>query len=354
MTEPRIVSSKEQRDSIKQKVRQEVVGYYDLQKLRIATGNRLVASILPDLEGDELPEGATTKAEAIGIVDVVYDEDGNPAEADKKKKDNKLKKFMVEYNKVTEACILASGKPSTVKNSISRIGAELSYIKSEQDYNMMKVYSLILEAEVLSLKNVKRFVEEHPLWDTFFSKVKGCGPLMSAVCLCYFDINAGRHISSFWRYAGLDVVLSMNNETGEIIGEGRGRHKDHLVEQTYIKDGEECTKMGISFQPVLKTKLLGVLGSSFLKCQSPYATIYYGYKNRLMNNPKYAQHTPKHIHNMANRYMIKMFVKDLWLAWRELEGLPTEPDYAEAYLGRNPHGFNAATGEVTKARAEKS
>lgn len=41
--------------------------------------------------------------------------------------------------------------------------------------------------------------------------------------------------------------------------------------------------------------------------------------------------------NMAIRYMIKMFLKDLWVAWRTLEGLPVTPDYAEAKLGMK-HG----------------
>jgi hypothetical protein len=36
--------------------------------------------------------------------------------------------------------------------------------------------------------------------------------------------------------------------------------------------------------------------------------------------------------------MIKMFLGDLWCEWRELEGLPTKPTYAEAKLGLVHHG----------------
>lgn len=42
---------------------------------------------------------------------------------------------------------------------------------------------------------------------------------------------------------------------------------------------------------------------------------------------------PLHRKNMAIRYMVKVFLKDLWVAWRTLEGLPVTPDYAEAKLG---------------------
>ncbi len=51
--------------------------------------------------------------------------------------------------------------------------------------------------------------------------------------------------------------------------------------------------------------------------------------------------TPGHRKNMAIRYMVKMFLKDLWVAWRTLEGLPVTPDYAEAKLGLK-HGEEVA------------
>jgi len=40
-------------------------------------------------------------------------------------------------------------------------------------------------------------------------------------------------------------------------------------------------------------------------------------------------------YTMVNRYMIKMFFKNLWVSWRYLEGLNTMPGYEEAKLGMN-------------------
>jgi hypothetical protein len=53
----------------------------------------------------------------------------------------------------------------------------------------------------------------------------------------------------------------------DVVGDkGRSRIKEHLVDQTYIDaEGNEQTKKGISFNPFMKTKLIGVLGSSFVK-----------------------------------------------------------------------------------------
>jgi hypothetical protein len=44
-----------------------------------------------------------------------------------------------------------------------------------------------------------------------------------------------------------------------------------------------------------------------------------------------------HRHAAANRYMVKMFLQELWGNWRELEGLEVRPPYAEEYLGRVHH-----------------
>jgi len=44
-----------------------------------------------------------------------------------------------------------------------------------------------------------------------------------------------------------------------------------------------------------------------------------------------------HRHNAAMRKMVKMFLLELWTTWRELEGLEVVPPYSEAMLGRQ-HG----------------
>ena len=85
-----------------------------------------------------------------------------------------------------------------------------------------------------------------------------------------------------------------------------------------------------------------------------YGRVYDDYKFRLENHPKYGvvndadrRVKPKgkgeeaeggyapalHRHNMAVRYMIKIFLLDLYKAWRAMEGLVVEPPYHEAKLG---------------------
>ena len=103
-----------------------------------------------------------------------------------------------------------------------------------------------------------------------------------------------------------------------------------------------------------------MLGTSFLRTASPWADTYRNYKHRIETDPartkvtseqwKKAHRakedvsglwTPKRIHSAAIRYMVKMFLADLWARWRVLEGLPVGPTYEEARRGYG-HGRDVA------------
>jgi len=70
---------------------------------------------------------------------------------------------------------------------------------------------------------------------------------------------------------------------------------------------------------------------------------YYPYKERLSKEKNEVLHIGKmkpwdevslgHRDRAAKRYMVKMFIKDLYVAWREIEGLPVRVPYQEEYLG---------------------
>ena len=277
---------------------------YDLQQGRIQTGNRIVAEIKSRL--GQLPGMSEEQLEAEAK--------------------NYLADARAEYKRIADAFVLNKAN---------------SYMKPKfDDYRIIsdpimlifvEVYEEQINQEEQIAKVVAKVVEKNPLWKHFLLDVKGCGALMSAVILSEFDIHKAERISQFWAYAGLDVCSD---------GNGRSRKKEHLVKQTYIdKEGKEQEKDGISFNPFLKTKLVGVLGSCLMKANGKYKTIYDNYKHRLENHCKHIEKTKLHRHNMAVRYMIKIFLQDLWMAWRELEGLEITKPYHEAKLGHT-HRFN--------------
>lgn len=188
----------------------------------------------------------------------------------------------------------------------------------ERDEEFLKILFVRLETieelENNVFKEIAKEVHKHPLWKEFLVEVKGCGETMAAIIISEFDINIAETVSKMWAFSGLVP----------------GRDKK--------KKGEKCP-----YNQFLKSKLCGVLGSGFLKANSPYREFYDNIKHRYESenwgveskNPV-DKKRPKagHQHNASIRYMVKMFLKDLYVAWRTLEGLPVREPYAEEYLGK--------------------
>ena len=347
--EPRIGT-----DLQKEKIRNLVKGVYDLQKLRIATGNRVVQSFniqmgqAPSTKQDDMEEEAqslikTLREEYRRITDAYLE--GSFTYKEKSGRDTVEKTIEVKKNSKID---------NVIKQLTSNEEAGITLIRSKVDYELMGTYVDLLETEERMLKIITKEVEAHPLWDKFFKDVKGCGPLMSAVCISYFDVHKARHASSFWKYAGLDTVAVVDEEGNE-VREGRSRKHTEMVDYT-DKDGNIKQKRGLTYNPELKTKLIGVLGTSFLRAGSKdnkYENIYRDYKNRLENRVDAQDLTKAHKNNMAVRYMVKQFVRDLWVTWRALEGYEVSEPYEVAFLKRKPHKYNEYHDRVAKETARK-
>ncbi len=167
-------------------------------------------------------------------------------------------------------------------------------------------------------------------WEIYgwLEDVKGIGPTMAAVIISQIDIYIASTVSKIWAYAGL--------ATGTTRGY-KWNKKTELWEitDTLIPIDRLTAGFRSPFNQFLRSKLIGVLGPSFLKCTSPYREHYDFEKNRLENSEKYKdEKKPGHRHNMAIRKMVKMFLIDLYKVWREMEGLPVREPYSGEYLGK--------------------
>jgi len=273
-----------------------VRGAYDIQKLRIMMGNRIVSNFKA-----KLGQAPSESEDVLNIVGKTI-----------------LAKLRMSYKKITDGI-------TTLPKLKKFVGDEI--ISEYTELVLVNRYITLESAESAHFKMLEDVLQDYPIYTEFLKLVKGCGPAMSGVIISEIDITKAKYSSSLWAYAGLDVAPD---------GQGRSKKKHHLVESEYLdSDGVTQTKMGITFNPFLKTKLVGVLAGSFLKCGSTntYSKIYYAYKHRLENHAAHIGKTIGHRHNMAMRYMIKMFLCDLYIAWRGIEGLTIEPSYQEAKLG---------------------
>lgn len=275
-----------------------VRGAYDIQKNRIQTGNRLVSNFKA-----KLGQAPSQKEDTI-------DADGQQILANLRRSHKLLTEGVATFPRQ------ATFKGDEVISSYTELCLVANYLELE-------------EQEKTHFRRLGNILKDYPIYNNFLAGVVGIGPAMASVVISEIDITKAEYPSSVHKYAGLDVA-------GD--GQGRSRKKEHLEESQYTdKNGELQTKKGITFNPFLKTKLVGVLGSSFVK-QSPdkckYRKVYDDYKHRIENMEAHKEKSKGHRHNMAVRYMIKIFLIDLYNEWRSLEGLPVAPTYTEAKLGK--------------------
>ncbi len=189
-----------------------------------------------------------------------------------------------------------------------------------------------LLARISDLENyvderVAEMVKNHPAY-SWFSKVKGIGKENIAKVVGLIDITKANTISSLWKFAGYAVKngkapkrqkgekLSYNSQLrsmcwrlGSFLMRSRGKFKDYYdrEKKKYIQKYEA---QGIKIMPANKIK------NSNGKRPEETGAISEG-----------------HIHNMALRKMIKLFLACLWLKWREAEGLSMRAPYSHEYQG---------------------
>lgn len=349
------------RESLKPLVR----GAYDLQSIRIMMGNRIVmnwkakAGKAPaETDKDGLP------AEDIKYLKMLkehYRKIASGIAAEPKPPVSRKRAAEVQTTKDRERVARAKQPPDEAKHAegretpiySERLPSRKAFVGDEiiSTYTEMVLLAQYINIEAEEAKHFRQLtsvLEDFPIYTYFLEPTAGCGPAMSGVIISEIDIARARYPSSLWAYAGLDVH-TYTNGTGETVSEGRSRKAHHLIDRTYINAaGEEAVRKSITFNPLLKTKLLGVLGPSFLKCgNETYRKLYDDYKHRLESDPGRAGWSKGRRHNAAIRYMVKMFLRDLYNAWRALEGLPIAPTYAEAKLGMK-HAGRLQTPRTTK------
>lgn len=210
-------------------------------------------------------------------------------------------------------------------------------------------------------KEIENMLKKEPIYESFFKNVRGCGPLMSAACLSEFDINKADTVSKMWQFAGLNsglvrgkkiIKITKETDKSQIIKEYenmKGEKCGIILSGEMIRGDRKVPGFVAPYNSWLRTKLCGVLAGGMIKAQhgengKNYAIeFYYPYKARLEQEENKVMHIGKetawkdvskgHRDSAAKRYMIKMFVKDLYVAWRTIEGLPVRPSYQEEYLG---------------------
>ena len=193
----------------------------------------------------------------------------------------------------------------------------------------------IKKTEETFLKDIKKIVHKTALWQNYLKDIKGVGELMAAVIMSEFDIYKATTVSKMWAYAGLSP--------GTTYGKKWNKDKTKIITTDIIvKQDRKTSGFLCPYNQFLKSKLLGVLADQFIRKENPYRKHYEDYRHRLESkdwgteskNPSTKNKKAGHQNNAAKRHIVKLFIIELYVAWRTLEGLPVRNLYAEEYLGK--------------------
>lgn len=182
-------------------------------------------------------------------------------------------------------------------NRLSAIERGADRAEQPEQAKLEAVYARLVDLEALLDKDIAEEVKGIPIYERV-STVKGIGPMLAAKIIAMIDIAKCDTISSLWRFAGFGVVDGQR----EKLTKGEKAHY--------------CRR--------LKTALY-LIGSSFLKSNSPYRDIYDQAKEKYQQ--KHPDWTKLHIHHAAMGDMLKIFLSHLWETWRQMEGLPVTQPY---------------------------
>lgn len=213
-----------------------------------------------------------------------------------------------------------------------------------------------MEARITKLLANK--LKHIPIWTEFLSKVKGVGPRLAGYVIGktmvkFIPISA----EELKDYSPSQQNLAQKTENGKyMVPTRRGIEAFDNISKYWaywglgVEDGHaprlEAGKKA-RYDPVKRSKMWNI-SEQFVIQGTRYRADYDRYKKR-----KTAERTPpekcpqyginrickkqiaegkkpsckSHIHNMSKIYAVKQFIKDLWLAWRILEGLPVTSNF---------------------------
>lgn len=183
----------------------------------------------------------------------------------------------------------------------------------EADAIIQRWFQRFNELEAEADRDIAQLARHEPIIERM-TELKGIGYLLAAKTVAMIDIERAATVSALWRYAGYGVT------------DGQ---RDRPVKGTKLP-----------YNVRLKTTLY-LIGTSFMRCESPYRAIYDEAREYYeLNRPDW---TKAHRHQAAMRKMIKVFLSHLWLEWRTLENLQTRDLWVMDYGGhthyRQPQEF---------------
>ena len=188
-------------------------------------------------------------------------------------------------------------------------------------------------------------ITTHPTWP-WLVQVRGVGPRLAARLLSRLRIERARSPSAFWAYCGLGTVAGREYRcdrcTAHFVVSARNpapaRHvgKDRVACEGRLVSAAPTGQLRVAqprprrleprrYDATAKT-ICFLIGTSFSRQGGPYKAYYQdAYARYASRHPAWPA---KHVVFAAMRVTVKLFLKHLWIVWREAEGMSS--DHADA------------------------
>ncbi len=222
--------------------------------------------------------------------------------------------------------------------------------QGKKDTETDKLLGRLVSLEEYAEARVTELIEAHPAY-YWFTRVKGVGNENIAKVVGLIDIEKAHTVSGLWKFAGWDV------QNGAAPKRKKGKKLSYNSQLRVM-----TWRLGVS---LLRAK--GLFYHYYLKEKDKYHHKYINKGFKIIATPtgrfcpqcerevkaKAAKYCPDcgaplrqkqepegvifegHLHKMALRKMIKLFLSLLWVVWREAQGLSTRVPYPAQYLGHD-------------------
>ena len=178
-----------------------------------------------------------------------------------------------------------------------------------------KLIAMLVDVEEYVDGQLATWVISHPAYH-WFSRVKGIGKENIGKVIGMVDIEKAPTISSLWKFAGYHV------EDGKAPKRKKGELNAYNARLRTM-----CWRLGSSLM-----RASGCFYDHYIKEKEAIVLRYESegwlVKAGIKDDFGKKRISAGHVHNMALRKMIKLFLACLWLVWRESVGLPIRPPYA--------------------------
>jgi hypothetical protein len=200
-----------------------------------------------------------------------------------------------------------------------------------------RLYQLLWEQENALSFAVERRIETHPAW-AWLGRVRGVGPTVGARLLARLDVRSAGRPVAFWERCGLATVSAAEYRCRtcglkSVVPAGQrvsGKHAPPGARSVCAGSLEPVGTSARVVQPrsdptsgcrydVQAKRLCYVIGQSLLRAGGKYAEYYRLEAERLDRDRPFWRPERKELAGM--RKMEKLFLTHLWITWRQAESL---------------------------------